>query len=338
MRVQTAAIVIAFLAVSPAAYAETACQSQPFPIHIPSGYNHDRWISGQRQGDLLVKFDGYTSVFYGPNFRLTNPPVPAHLAHPYWVSQEVRRFRQGGQFVSPDGFERPSPWYEQQELSFLGQQPGVTERHVDKAYAGEAEVWNRGHMATRHLVNRISPEAGCNSHTFTNAVPQFWSLNQGEWLALENTVGALANKFGKAWNISGPIYIPDLPVETIGEAGEIKVAIPHALFKVIVYVANAQTQVRAFIFPQPSYRKIKAIMAANGNKKPTMGYRNCQSTNQAAYDFAPFVASLTDIERLTQVKLFPQAVAASKVALDEMSSRGLWTVDARFFDEFCGSQ
>ncbi len=337
MRTTTAVIVVSLFFVSTHAYAETSCQSHPYPISIPAGYNPDKWVSGQRPGDLQIKFEGYTSVFFGPNFQLTEPPAAAHLAHPYWVAQEVRRFKRDGDFAEPDGFERPSPWYELPQLSFLGNQTGVTVRAVDKSYAGEADVWNRGHMATRHLVNRISPEAGCNSHTFANAVPQFWSMNQGEWLALENTVGALANKFSKAWHISGPVYYPNVPVETIGQAGEVKVAIPHALFKVMVYVTHGQTNVRAFLFPQPSYKKIKSIMAANGNKKPSMGYRNCQSTNQDSYDFHPFVSSLSDIEKLTKIKLFPSVQPTQKQSLDEMSSRALWKVEARFFDERCGS-
>lgn len=243
-----------------------------------------------------------------------------------------------GVFAYADGFDRPNPWYELQRLSFLASQPGVTEPKVDKSYAGEALIWNRGHLATRNLVNRISSEAGCNSHTFANAIPQFWSLNQGDWLALENSVGALANKFGKAWAISGPVYYPGVAVETIGEPGEIKVAVPHAVFKVIVFEDGQEKNARAFLFPQPSYSKVKAIMAANGGRKPLLGFRNCKSTNQESYDFQPHASSLAEIERLTGLTFFADVPVPEKTKLNSLSSRGLWTIELQYFERPCGSQ
>jgi endonuclease G, mitochondrial len=277
-------------------------------------------------------------VFYAPNYRLSDPSVSTHLAHPYWVAHELRRYVKNGVFAYADGFDRPNPWYELPQLSFLASQAGVTEAKVDKSYAGEALIWNRGHLATRNLVNRISSEAGCNSHTFANAIPQYWSFNQGDWLALENSAGALANKFGKAWAISGPVYYPGVAVETIGEPGEIKVAIPHAVFKVIVFVAGQEKNVRSFLFSQPSYSKVKAIMAANGGRKPLMGYRSCRTTNQESYDFQPHASSLAEIERLTGLTFFAGVSVEEKTVLNGLSSRGLWPIELQYFERPCGSQ
>jgi endonuclease G, mitochondrial len=147
-------------------------------------------------------------------------------------------------FMYADGFDRPSKWYELSKFADVASEPGVTDLRLDDSYGGEGTIWNRGHMATRNLVNRLSSEAGCNTHTFANAVPQFWSLNQGEWLALENYTGALANEYGEAWAISGPIFLPNLKVETIGGEGETKIPIPHALFKVIVFEVDGDIYVR----------------------------------------------------------------------------------------------
>jgi endonuclease G, mitochondrial len=330
-------IVAALWVVSSGAQAEK-CRPGGYDISIPAGYQHDKWIRSERQGDIRLEYDGYTSVFYAPTFRLSDPTVATHLAHPYWVAQEVRQYKKNGIFAYADGFDRPNPWYELQQLGFLGSQSGVTEQKVDKSYAGEALIWNRGHMATRNLVNRISSEAGCNSHTFANAIPQYWSFNQGDWLALENSVGALANKFGKAWAISGPVYFPGVPVETIGESGEIKVAIPHAVFKVIVVEPGQQKDARAFLFPQPGYSKVKAIMAANGGRKPLMGYRNCRKTNQESYDFQPHTSSLVEIERLTGLTFFADSSVPEKTGLNNVSARGLWPIELQYFERPCGSQ
>jgi endonuclease G, mitochondrial len=337
MRKLIAPIVAALWVVSSGAQAEK-CRPGGYDISIPAGYQHDKWVRSDRQGDIRFEYDGYTSVFYAPNYRLGDPSVSTHLAHPYWVAHELRKYVKNGVFAYADGFDRPNPWYELPQLSFLASQAGVTEPKVDKSYAGEALIWNRGHLATRNLVNRISSEAGCNSHTFANAIPQYWSFNQGDWLALENSVGALANKFGKAWAISGPVYYPGVAVETIGEPGEIKVAVPHAVFKVIVFEAGQEKNARSFLFPQPGYSKVKAIMAANGGRKPLMGYRNCRTTNQESYDFQPHASSLAEIERLTGLTFFAGASVEEKTALNSLSSRGLWPIEMQYFERPCGSQ
>jgi DNA/RNA endonuclease G (NUC1) len=168
--------------------------------------------------------------------------------------------------------------------------------------------------------------------------PQYWSLNQGEWLALENYTGAAANKYARAWAISGPVFIAGMPIETIGEDTETRIPIPHALFKVIVVLADEDIFVRAFLFNQPRYSRVKAIMSANGGKIPAMGFRLCRSTDQDAYDFAPFASSLSEIDGLTGVTFFPDASASEKNALNDFSSRPIWRIDRRFFERPCGEE
>ena len=66
------------------------------------------------------------------------------------------------------------------------------------------------------------------------------------------------------------------------------------------------------------------------------GFRLCASTDQDAYDFAPYVSSLTEIERLTGITFFPGVNAAEKTQLNEFSSQGLWAIDRQFFERPCG--
>jgi hypothetical protein len=153
MRKLIAPIVAALWVVSSGAQAER-CRPGGYDISIPAGYQHDKWVRSGRQGDIRFEYDGYTSVFYAPNHRLGDPSVSTHLAHPYWVAHELRKYVKNGVFAYADGFDRPNPWYELPQLSFLASQAGVTEPKVDKSYAGEALIWNRGHLATRNLVIR----------------------------------------------------------------------------------------------------------------------------------------------------------------------------------------
>lgn len=47
------------------------------------------------------------------------------------------------------------------------------------SYKGVGNTWNRGHLAKRTDANRLGAEYGCNTHVFTNAIPQHAKFNQG---------------------------------------------------------------------------------------------------------------------------------------------------------------
>lgn len=315
-----------------------SCRAAAYPIGSSSDYDHDRWVKGTEPGDLRFEFEGFTTVFDGSDNDDNDTSKPDVLFQPEWVAQEVHRYMEGGMFLYAAGFNRPSPWYEFRRFPGTPTGDGITSFELDPSYAGEGTVWNRGHMATRNLVNRISPEAGCNSHNFANSVPQFWSMNQGEWLALENYVGALANKYERSWHISGPVFIPGAEIEMIGGDGEVRIPIPHAVFKVIIFEVEDEIFVRSFLFYQPQYGQVKAIMAANDNKPPLMGFHLCRGTNQEDYDFKPYAASLKQIEDLTGLTFFPAAGPSLKNELDGYSARAIWKVDRQFFERPCGEE
>lgn len=337
MRAVTA-ISAALLLLYPQHAASETCESSGYPVTIPDDHEHARWIDvdNLEPDDVLFEFGGFTAVFDGPDDDDDDPSTEDLLQQPEWAAHEVKRYVENGMFVYANGLKRPRPWYELSLFSDVASVVGVTDIELDDSYSGEGTIWNRGHLATRSLVNRLSARAGCNTHNFANAVPHYWSLNQGEWVALERYVGALANQYGRAWQISGPIFFPDLQIETIGGQGEAPIPIPHALFKVIVFHVDDEIFVRAFMFHQPAYATVKAIMATNGNKKPLMGFRLCESTDQDDYDFGPHVSSLQQIQDLTGIRFFPEVTDAEWRELNGFSSRGIWRVDRRFFERPCG--
>ena len=330
-------VALAFSTIATTSLADEECNRQPYSIQPSPGYEHTKWISSNEAGDILFEFGGFTSSFDGLDDDDNNPATQNVLVQPEWVAHEVRRYIDQGMFLYAQGFDRPRPWYEHEGTDFVDGEFGFDDgKKIDRSYSGEGRVWNRGHMATRSLVNRLSSEAGCNTHFFFNAVPQYGPMNSGDWLALERYTGALANKYGRAWAMNGPIFYEDVDLETIGGTDEIPIPIPHALFKVIVFQDEEEIFVRSYIFPQPSYARVQAIMASNGGKIPSMGFRSCRYTDQDNYDFSPYVASLTEIEGLTGIEFFPGATAAEKEELDAFSTRNIWNVERSYYARACG--
>lgn len=86
----------------------------------------------------------------------------------------------------------------------------------------------------KYHAERIGPEAGRETHTLLNAVPQRAQFNSGIWLDLECQTGAWANEFGVVWVVAGPVFYEDGPKAWIGERekGEQLAAVPAALFNV----------------------------------------------------------------------------------------------------------
>lgn len=95
---------------------------------------------------------------------------------------------------------------------------------------------------------RLGDAADWNTHTMLNAVPQRQDFNGGIWLDLEYKSAELADLLGQVWIIAGPVFYLGKPVEWIGEPekGESLVAVPDALFKIIVTPLG----VLAYVYPQ----------------------------------------------------------------------------------------
>lgn len=155
-----------------------------YPVRLAAGYDHDRY--GVGPVDLLFEFEAFTSSF-DSNDDDDGDGTADLLAVPEWVAYELKRYGESPPFEAPKPSpKRPSPWYEMDELSFLGQQVGVTEDDIDESYRGFGTdpglpgfgVVNRGHLTMKSHGQRISWKAGCNTHVFANAVPQQRDFNQ----------------------------------------------------------------------------------------------------------------------------------------------------------------
>ena len=111
------------------------------------------------------------------------------------------------------------------------------------------------------IAARMGGDAEHNTHTLLNAVPQRNRFNGGIWLDLEYLTGAWAQRFGSVWVVTGPVVIDGKPSGFIGEQGkgEFQVAIPEALFKIVVKKSESSDipDVLAFLYPQvgPGYSR-----------------------------------------------------------------------------------
>lgn len=298
-----------------------------YPAYPTPGYDHDRYGTGSV--DLFFEYEAFVSSFDSDDDD-SGDGTPDLLAVPEWVAYELRRYGEGPDYKTP----KPSParpsWYEMEELSFLSQQPGVTEDDLDESYSGFGTgaglpgfgVVNRGHFAMKAHGQRISWKAACNTHVFINAVPQQRDFNQGDWLELEAFSGAAANKFGQVWVVTGPIF-DDLSSPTLmGTTGEIPVAVPDALFKILVKENSGSDvpDVLAFIFPQPRTDYVK-----------------CKVSH--AYDNGRFLTSVAEIESRTGLEFFRNVKfenVPARTAFKAVTATELWGVEANFFGVGCG--
>lgn len=294
----------------------------PYRSTVPAGYDHDRFDTEPKS--LMFSYGPFTSSFETPDDDRADSP---YKGVPKWVAYEMRALMgDDGRPIHPQGAKRPTKWYELEDTAFLwSDKPDIRKRGIDASYRGFAALWNRGHMAARSHANRIAWQEGCNTHVFVNALPQFADMNQGDWLALENYAIAAANKYGRVWTIAGPIFEPDREVDVIGAPGTVPVAIPHALFKILVVEIGGRVEARAFIFPQ-------ADEDHRGN------YRKCVGTPQAKYDLTHYAATVSEIEQATDLRFFNRLSAAERKQLDARSGTGPWPIETRFYDDRCGGK
>ena len=319
------AVVALVAATFPALAEPLACKGQggvrelPYESTVPAGYDHDRFATLPRS--LMFSYGAFTSSFETIEDHKAESP---YKGIPKWVSYEMHGLvGADGEPIHPQGAKRPVKWYELEATDFLWTEPRL-KPGIDASYRGFAVLWNRGHMAARSHANRISWQEGCNTHTFVNALPQFADMNQGDWLALENYAVAAANKFGKVWTVAGPVFEPEREVDTIGKDGvTVPVAIPHALFKILVIERKGKVEARAFLFHQ-------------ADEDQRGAYRKCAGTPQSKYDLAAYSTSLSALEKATGLKFLTRLSDAERSAVDAASAREPWPIEGKYWDDRCG--
>ncbi|CAH7218635.1 exported hypothetical protein [Vibrio chagasii] len=207
-------------------------------------YEHDKW--GTLPKDTTKDFIAFTASM---DSKDDNDGLPGEDATgtPEWVAYEIQKYAE--ECIPTE--KRPE-WRSERRFVDEGIAPKDNSYRYARAYRSANPDWYvRGHLQMKLIAERISHEAAAQTHTFLNAVPQRAKFNEGIWLDLEYITSAWAQEYGKLWVVTGPIYIDGMPSGYIGEENEFKVAIPDALFKVVIReLTEGKPEVLAFIYPQ----------------------------------------------------------------------------------------
>jgi endonuclease G len=153
--------------------------------------------------------------------------------------------------------------------------------------------------------SRLGAAADWNTHTVLNAVPQREYFNSGIWLDLEKKTAQWADKYEKVWIIAGPIFKNKKPSRWLGENGELKIAIPDALFKIVVKESAIENRpdVLAFIYPQEC--------------------DDCRSA-KGPFDQGKYLKSVKTVEEATGLRFFTELPAADRKAIEDFKATKLW--------------
>tara|TARA_R110002072_G_scaffold211424_1_gene368956 strand:+ start:8451 stop:9518 length:1068 start_codon:yes stop_codon:yes gene_type:complete len=332
------ALVVSASLSNPAAAEKFTCESDrgesPYAIAATPDHDHDRYAPNQKE--IIKRFGAYVSSFDGDDDDDGDGKGDL-LAVPQWVAYELKGLKPkaNGEFEEPDiSINRPNDWYKEPKFAFLWtDRAGVTKSRIDNSYDGIGSIWNRGHLAMADHAQRISWQASCNTHFFWNAVPQAADMNQGPWRHLEDYSAAASNKYERLWIIAGSVIEKGKPIGFIGETskGEVPVAVPHALFKVIVReTGNGKVDALAFLFPQ-AYAP-----GADGQPRPTEKWVNCNKAKGKGkgkghvYDHKPRLKTVAEIENMTGLTFFPGA--ANREEMRTRQAAALWQVEEKFWD------
>lgn len=300
----------------------------PYPIEAPPpGYDHDRYGTAPRE--IVREFAAFIASFDLGSDDDNGDGVFDILAQPSFVAYELRAYEidEAGNYHEPLTWDRGKEWYTEgtDVFDFVREQTDVRRPRIDDSYDGIGTTWNRGHLAMKLHAERISHEAACNTHFFWNAVPQAASFNQGPWLDLEYWTGAAANKFGVVWVVAGPIFEYGEELQWIGDEGDIPVAVPSALFKIIARDAGPDTapEVLAFVYPNAS------------------GHRHCATVRDpkdrafGAYDHTPFLTTVATIEELTGLAFFSSLPDDQRQQVRVSKAEALWEIEPRYVGIIC---
>jgi len=275
------------------------------PIILDDSYNHDRFgtvIVGEAgSNNHKREFRAYVTVFDGADDDNGDGKVDL-LGVPHFVAYQMKRYE--GKL--PKGPKRPSPWMTDKALYKSGVAPKDASYKHSRAFLSTRPNWFvRGHLCMKQHAWRLGENADWNTHTTLNAVPQRQDFNAGIWLDLEVKTAEWADKYGSVWIVDGPIFEPqpNSPREWLGEAekGEKMVAIPDALFKVIIReTANPdKPEVLAFIYPQTVKRG-------------------------GGYDHAQYLTSVDIIEQKTGLDLFTTLSDDSEKEIEKKIYSSVW--------------
>jgi len=250
----------------------TAAEFQPVELHPE--YNHDRFVTLPR--DITFEFRAYLTSF--DSIDDNNGDGIADIWRiPEFVAYELKGF-EGELGKGPD---RPSPWITDEILFRQQVAPSDASYKYSRAFRSNHKNWyDRGHLCAKVHAWRLGANADWNTHTVLNAVPQRHDFNAGIWRDLESLTGKWADTYGSVWVIAGPVFENKTPSKWIGEIGkgELPVAIPDGLFKIIIKDSETEGEVDVLAFYYPhggrDYKKgpfdhAKRLVSVNWIEKRT---------------------------------------------------------------------
>lgn len=211
-------------------------------------YQHDLYNTQPK--DIVRDFAAYTVSFDSADDN-NNDSRGDRWGVPEYVAYEIRKYP--GPCI-PTG-PRPSQWLTDQELFAAGIAPADASYAYSQGWRTQHDNWyERGHLCMKMIAERVSNDAAYKTHDLLNAVPQRSEFNKGIWEDLEEMTAAWAQKYGEVWVITGPVFT-DMTVRAwLGERekGELPVAIPDALYKIVVKIhpGESSPDVLAFLYPQ----------------------------------------------------------------------------------------
>ena len=172
---------------------------------------------------------------------------------PLWVTYVLTSDELGG-----PGNRHKSSWDLDDRIPSSGQANG-------RVYVGKG--FHKGHLAPAQAYVR-SQFAVDRTHIYTNAVPQFGSVNSGAWAKLEAAVRNSAMAGADLWVITGSIFVlieercqlnrppkrclavdttlePNEPQNRMGD----EIAVPSHTFKAVLAEHEGEWSARAYIMP-----------------------------------------------------------------------------------------
>lgn len=279
------------------------------PNVLDPAYSHDYWET--RSQGITKQFRAYTSNFDDDDDD--NADGTSDIwGVPQWVAYEIKETHES----CIKTYNRPSTWITDSTLIAI--MPDDDSYAYPAKFTKKRKDWfSRGHLAMKMHAERLGQEAGWNTHTFYNAVPQRQLFNAGIWQDLENLTAAWAQRYGAVWVITGPIFADKAPNAFIGEEGEMPVAIPDAFFKIVIKEGEESNipDVLAFIYPQvgPGYYRGKP------------------------YDHTRYLTTVDEIEKLTGIDFLTRLSASQQRKIESEEAFSLWFVEKLDFINACNS-
>jgi DNA/RNA endonuclease G (NUC1) len=266
------------------------------PIVLDPRYNHDQYVTTPT--DIVRNFRAYMTSFDSGGGDGEQDPSGI----PHFVAYEIKKHE--GELAK--GPKRPSTWITDKELAERGIAPKDATYRYSKAFRDAHPNWyDRGHLCMKQIAWRMGANADWNTHTVLNAVPQRHDFNAGIWKDLEEQTAEWADSFGSVWVLTGPIIYESQPRTWLGEASksEMLIAIPHALFKIVIKDSGDpdRPDVLAFIYPQ------------EGD-----GYK------RGPFDHVPYLASVDEIEELTGLDFLTAVPNEHEEAIESVVATELW--------------